>query len=293
MASITVPGSLGGGGGELAVGRQLAKLRRRAGLTGKQLADRVGTTQSRISRIETGAVLPDPAAVGRIAEVLGVPAEMVARLVDEADVEKNRLRQWRPERTGLVGKQVEIGDHEQRSKVVRLFQPSMIAGLLQTDIYAKTIMAAAQRPSSRWSQPVPESDLLEAVAGRLRRREMLLDSRKDVMVLLFEAALASRMVNDEEMLRQVELVQNLAAGGRFQIRVHPFEAPVPFPVIHGFELLDDRVLIIDLLDVSMTSTGREITRHYRQIFDEMWEATSPDAEPILARYAALYRGSGG
>ena len=58
----------------MAKNRRLAAARVLKGLTQLQLAEKVGTREIEISRIETGRVQPDQAAKERIAEVLGKPA---------------------------------------------------------------------------------------------------------------------------------------------------------------------------------------------------------------------------
>jgi DNA-binding XRE family transcriptional regulator len=54
--------------------RRLAAARVLAGMTQRQLAQRVGTKEIEISRIETGRACPAEEVKRRIAEVLGKPA---------------------------------------------------------------------------------------------------------------------------------------------------------------------------------------------------------------------------
>src|SRR5688572_24624953 len=98
------------------VGARLASFRRRAGLTGHELAARTGMTQSRISRLETGAVLPDPAAVRRIAEALGLSPQVLEELVARADGEHNRMQDVRPD-SSLTSRQTDLGELERKGKV--------------------------------------------------------------------------------------------------------------------------------------------------------------------------------
>lgn len=53
--------------------RRMAAARVLAGMTQRQLAERVGTREIEISRIETGRVEPRPELQQRIAAVLGKP----------------------------------------------------------------------------------------------------------------------------------------------------------------------------------------------------------------------------
>lgn len=59
---------------------EVRNLRQRAGLTQAQLARRVGTSQSRLSTYETGAVTPSPETMRRIARVaIPLPSEVLDR----------------------------------------------------------------------------------------------------------------------------------------------------------------------------------------------------------------------
>jgi thiaminase/DNA-binding XRE family transcriptional regulator len=68
----------------LALASELRKLRRVADLTGTELGRQAGLTQSRISKIETGRLIPSPNAVARIAEAVGADDETRARLTEAA-----------------------------------------------------------------------------------------------------------------------------------------------------------------------------------------------------------------
>ncbi|MGH3326237.1 MAG: helix-turn-helix domain-containing protein, partial [Streptomycetales bacterium] len=62
----------------------LRRLRRAAGLSGVQAAARVGASQSRISKIETGRLLPGVDVVERLVDAYGGPLEVRADLVGRA-----------------------------------------------------------------------------------------------------------------------------------------------------------------------------------------------------------------
>lgn len=67
------------------LGERLRQLRVRRRLAGRQVADLVGTTTSRICLLETGRIAP-PNLVGRIARALGADSSFVQELVAAAEV---------------------------------------------------------------------------------------------------------------------------------------------------------------------------------------------------------------
>lgn len=277
---------------ERLVGPRLQSHRRRAGLSGHQLADLVGMTQSKISRIETGAVLPDPAAVRRIADALNLPPEVVEQLVDDADGEHNRMQDLRTDASAVVT-QRQIAELEQKSKFVRLFNPTTIPGLLQTGHYATAVIISTQTLGAAPGKVPPESELMDAAAARIRRREVLQERATRVAIVMSEAALANRVADDHAMLQQIEFIQELAATDRFRIRILPFTQRLPGPLSTGFEVADERWVVIDLFNTAVTSPGAEDVRRYIRVFDELWEAATAEVEPILAEYARRYKSSTG
>jgi transcriptional regulator with XRE-family HTH domain len=74
--------------------------RRRAGLTQKQLADRAGTTQSAIARLEAGRTSPTLEAVERLLRLFGFQLIVELAPYDDSDVvqAEARLRQSVDER---------------------------------------------------------------------------------------------------------------------------------------------------------------------------------------------------
>ena len=55
------------------VGNLVSERRRQAGLTQRELAERLGTTQAAVSKIETGRTLPGLDLLERVAEATGRP----------------------------------------------------------------------------------------------------------------------------------------------------------------------------------------------------------------------------
>jgi transcriptional regulator with XRE-family HTH domain len=69
------------------LGRQLRRLRIRAGLSGRDLAERLGTSQPRISRIETGEARPPIAVVTAWCDATDASARTRLRLLELAEDE--------------------------------------------------------------------------------------------------------------------------------------------------------------------------------------------------------------
>jgi transcriptional regulator with XRE-family HTH domain len=134
------PEALGQRKDELAAA--LRGARKTAGLTGERLAARCGISQSKISKIETGKVLPSATDAERILSALGVSDARRADLVTLARLANTEFQSVRAAlQRGLHQKQRELAALEADSHHVRFFLPLMITGLLQTPEYARASLA--------------------------------------------------------------------------------------------------------------------------------------------------------
>ncbi|MFJ4190421.1 helix-turn-helix domain-containing protein [Kitasatospora sp. NPDC089509] len=98
----------------------LQELRKRAGLSGVQLARRVNMSQSKISKIETGKVTPSLVDVELILRALGTPPDLMAHVTALARIANTEWQDARAlRRKGLDKKQVELATLEQNSTEFR------------------------------------------------------------------------------------------------------------------------------------------------------------------------------
>src|SRR5262249_22299547 len=84
------------------LGLALRGLRLDAGLTGQQLADRAGLSQSTVSRIELGQAMPSLADIGAWGEATGAAAGALAEIRALAEAAAVEAISWRRAR-GLAG----------------------------------------------------------------------------------------------------------------------------------------------------------------------------------------------
>lgn len=122
----------------------LRELRRAAGLSGERLAVRCAMSQAKISRIETGRVLPTVIDVERILTALAVPAHVAQELLAIARAANVDYTSWRQyARVGLWRRQLEIKSLSDSAVLSRHFSPAIPSGLLQTAEYARVVFARA------------------------------------------------------------------------------------------------------------------------------------------------------
>lgn len=79
----------------VSIGADLAMLRRKAGLTQSELAGRLGTTQTAVSRTEAGGSLPGLAMIDRWAQACGRPLTLTFGATKELPSTAERRRRVR------------------------------------------------------------------------------------------------------------------------------------------------------------------------------------------------------
>lgn len=114
----------------IALGPAIARLRRRARLTGQQLGQAVGMSQAKISRIENGVSAVDPHDVPRLAQALNASADETRRLLEMAESGHDRMTDWRPTQLGAADRQREFAQLEATTREFRVLQSAVVVGLL-------------------------------------------------------------------------------------------------------------------------------------------------------------------
>ena len=258
-------------------------LRRNAGLTGVELARRIpnppGMSQSRISRIETGHVIPQADEVDRLADALVVDPGTRAQLHDLARAARSTMRSWRLlHAQGIAQHQGDIARMEQVASTLRLFQPNLVPGLLQTGEYARRAIELATNAT----------DIGLAVARRMARQQILYDRAKSFHFLMTEGALRWRIVPADVHAGQLNHLASLATLGNVSIGVIPWHVPVAAHQTTMFCLVDDRMAYVELLGGEVVTEDRNDLAQYTATFAALEDAalTGDDAVAELGRIAS-------
>ncbi|CAN5232939.1 helix-turn-helix transcriptional regulator [soil metagenome] len=262
----------------------LRRLRKERGLTGQQLAESAGMSQSKISKIETGKVLPSPQDVGSLGDALGAKPEDRAQLVRQAEDLLSEFTSWRIlHRRGVEVKQVAVAEVEASSRLVRIFQPTIVPGLLQTAEYARRILTEYNRSDG--------SDVSAAVAARLRRQELLYDDSRRFAFVLLEGALRTPYGSAATMLGQLDRLVSLTSLSNVELGVVPWSAPLPAAPLHGFCIYDERLVTVDMMTAEFTVHSAPEIARYQATFAAFRDAAlvGPDARAYLQDLAEAHR----
>ena len=265
-----------------ALGIRLRELRRDAQLTGKQLAERNGWHPSKVSKIEGGKQTPVDADLQAWARSCGQPGIARELITSLRTLESHYVEHRRLFSTGMSAQQRAFPELEDETALVRNFENVFVPGLLQTPEYARSRLAEGVEYDG-----APD-DLDEAVGVRMQRQQILYRTGKRFHFVITEAVLRYRLCPPEVMLGQLDRLVTLSTMPTIRFGVIPFEAKLPLAPVHGFWLMDERVVIVENFTASQNLTQVSEVSAYVRIFDQFASAAryDSDARSITTRALA-------
>jgi len=205
-------------------GAELRYYRERAGLSQTDLAALVNVSHDVISKIETGERPP----------AKDFPERLDA--VPELGSGGGLARLWSNLRKGLKNRAIPgwfrpWAEVEAEATALRWYEPLLIPGLLQTEDYARAILAAGPG--------INGDDLEDRVAGRIDRQSVL--ERRDpphLWCVLDEAVLHRPVGGAKVMWAQLQHLANLAGRPRTTVQVIPASAGAHAGLLGAFIIAD-------------------------------------------------------
>lgn len=267
---------------------ELASLLRTArsdrGMSGQELADALGWSQSKVSKIENGRTRPSTNDVQSWLNICGVSEESLKRGAELAESALVESRHWRTVHAdGLSAGQSGVRTLEARAEVVRSFQPSMIPGLLQTAEYARQVLTAVNLSE--------QGDVPEAVATRMRRQEVLYEADRRFEFTITEAALRWHPHTKAILPAQWDRLLSISTLTNVALRVLPLDVPFGHLQNNGFllfEIPDEPTVVVETLTRELLLTSTEEISQYRSIHEGLTEhaLSEDDSRTYLRELAA-------
>jgi transcriptional regulator with XRE-family HTH domain len=245
------------------------------GLNQREAAELSGMSQPRISRIERGEVVPEPSDVELLCRVYGATPGQTAKLSELADSLHRRVEGAHAIlRGGVWRKQRQIAGVQAKTKRIGVYQPVLVAGLAQSRRYARTVYALT----------LTGTKLERSLEALHERQQVLDDPTKRLTFLLSEAAVRTRLCDDEVMLEQIDHLLDLAERPHIDLGVIPLDRRVHEVPLTGFTLYDDQLVTVGMETATATLTSRADLDHYQRLFDLMEDAADlgPAAHAFLA-----------
>ncbi|SDU39955.1 helix-turn-helix domain-containing protein [Jiangella alkaliphila] len=185
-------------------GGELARARHRAGLTQEQLAEKLNYSRGAVANVETAQRPPQREFAERCDEILGTDGLLV--------------RAWKMvSRESVPAKYRGFIEEEERAKSIHTYEQTFPPGLLQTQAYARELLAGVRMAY--------DNHVDTQVEARIRRQEILRrDDPPRLRAVIDEAALR-RMIGGPDVMRdQLQHLLKMAEMRHITIQVMPFVA---------------------------------------------------------------------
>ncbi len=275
---------------EKRLARELRLLRELAQLHGKDVAERLGWSASKVSRIETGRTGIGADDLERLLELYRVPdpqATFLRRLAPTARTKG----WWDAYADTLPSRYADLIRLEAGSQELRCYAALVPHPLVQSLAYDREIILAT------WEALAPAE--VDRRVQACRRRQDVLDARLhrrplQLSAIIDESVLHRRVLADDDTrdltIRRGQLEHLLTAATRpnVTLRILPFAAGLPPVTAGSFSILDSRatgaadvVYVENKTRVHFIDAEAEVHRH-TQAFDYLaTQALAPDASVNL------------
>jgi transcriptional regulator with XRE-family HTH domain len=194
---------------------ELHRLREAAGLTCGEVAARLDFSASKISRIETGRVLVSPQDVRDLLDTYGVPEDQRDRLIQLAH-ESRQKGWWQGFGYSVDPNLATYLGMEGTASEIRYYSATRIPALLQTEDYARAVVAAGRSDSL-----YPYSGG-RSVALMMERQRLAREKPPSVWAVLDEAAVRRQVGGQAVMRGQVDHLIELSSTRTMFLQLIPF-----------------------------------------------------------------------
>jgi transcriptional regulator with XRE-family HTH domain len=264
-----------------ALGKRLRELRQAAGFSGRQLAESLSWPPSKVSKLENGRQTPTDDDIREWAQATDSEGETAALLASLHTLEVQHAEWQRILKTGLEPRQKEHLEWDQKTRLFRAFEATVIPGLLQTAGYARFRFAEGIRRLKL------SNDINEAVAARVQRQEILYRPEKRFHFVLTEAALKFRLCPPEVMLGQLDRLMSFSQLPNVRLGIIGFETQYATSPWHGFWMYDDERVLVETFSAALDLRQPQEIELYSNAFEQLAAVASygRSARAIINRVA--------
>jgi transcriptional regulator with XRE-family HTH domain len=272
---------------------ELRRLRELAGLTGDKVAERLGWSGSKVSRIETHRTGVKLADLGKLLELYGVSESHRAELMALAG-EPHSRGWWEAYSDTLPEEYAAYIVLEAEAEAALYWSPEIVHGLFQTKDYAREVIHAHMESTST----IPPGEVERRVETRLRRQDLLAGDRPLVLsVVLDESVLLRQFGGKPVMRQQLERLIQISEKPNVRLQILPLAGAHPigtgaftllkFGALPGVGRPSDVVYIEQLSRNALYIEQEAETFQYSQAFARLTAASlnPPQSRDLIARIA--------
>ncbi|MBA0126707.1 helix-turn-helix domain-containing protein [Haloechinothrix sp. YIM 98757] len=215
------------------LGRFLNESRVQAGVRLEDAATELKTADSTVSRYESGQVMPVWATVLALLNLYGVTDEGRSRAVELWENARDEPPSIRLP-TGAPKSFRRLVNAEREAERIRIIERSVVPGLMQSESYARSLIAAGHRLHGADAEAMDKF-----VAARLARQRLLEESGPVELHAVIDEAVIRRVVGGPAiMCEQLAHLLDIGAKPHVTIQVMPFRAGA-YGTMNGSNIIVD------------------------------------------------------
>lgn len=261
------------------LGTELKKLRLKAGLSGDKAAAIIDTDRQRISNIEAGRVDVPRNGLYQLLRAYGCfEGPLFEGLMSMA---QERGRGWWDAYAGVMGRSaLDLAELESRASSIRVHEPLLVPGLLQTDAYARAVCITAGDS---------DQHIDDYVTFRLARQRVIEQGSVDTYhAIVHEGALRTRVGDPQVTRKQLQRLIEAARLPHVTVQVFPFEAGAYSAFSRSFALFGGSTPALSTVRLeqpvnNVMLRGEDDIARYTEIFHELsrlaLRPVDPNARP--------------
>jgi transcriptional regulator with XRE-family HTH domain len=269
---------------------ELRRLRRRARLTGKDVATQLGWSEAKLSRIENGQARVKPGDLADLMDLYEVFGQHRAELIALAEEsrEADRLEELEG---GLPEGHTQILQAESEAEAMLVWEPQVVPGLLQVEDYTRALL---QLWPAVFAMPAAEIER-RVETRRLRQRVLTRIPPLELSFVIDESVLFRGFAAPPVMRDQLSRLAEVGDHPNIELRILPLAGRqvigtgafihFRFPRIHGVSG-PDTVAFEHLQGTTFIESERDVNT-YQVVFNALRDnSLSPQASrETLAKIA--------
>jgi transcriptional regulator with XRE-family HTH domain len=249
-----------------ALGQRLRAAREASGLTGSELANRLGSgwRQPKVSKIENGRqLIPVDELHAWAAATDADPAPLLA-LREKAAAEYATYQEREAAAGGVIPIQDELTALARSCTYLATYQPALVPGRLQTPDYIREMALGNEE---LLAEGLPADQVGHLVAAKLRRQAILYEPGREFVHIVGEAALHMRFgpMTTATLRAQLFHLAQMSSLPGHTFAVVPFRVGSPVEPF-GFALYDHDLVRVETSNgVVQISDPDAVARHVRRV----------------------------
>ncbi|MFI6587078.1 helix-turn-helix domain-containing protein [Embleya sp. NPDC050493] len=250
------------------LGAALRAVRQASGKEAKAVARSALMSPSKLSKIETAKLAPSVTDVERILSAIGVSPDARHEYMKAAREAATETTAWRHlKRTGAHKGQQALQALDAQMSMIRLFQPALVPGLLQTPEYIRAILERHE---------LGDDVLARTISGRLERQSILYNPAKSLRFVITEPVLRWRIISAQMMAGQIDRIVSVSRLPNVDIRIVPMNVDQNDIANHSFVIRDNRMVTLETVHAKIVVTDPRDVDLYVRKFDGFAENALSD-----------------